>query len=161
MTPSLEYPNMAALHRGFQQAVGGGVLEGVDVVVCDDFSIGAGAAAATIALTSEAPPTAIATVADELAIGVIGAARRVGVRVPDDLALVSYGAIDAGAYVDPPITTIALPAEEMGLLSARLLAARIRGEPPEGMTYLPGRLVVRASCGHHDDQVLSRPPDTC
>ena len=150
MTPSLEYPNMAALHRGFEQAVGGGHLEGVDVVICDGFSIAAGVAAATMALTSAAPPSAIATVADELAIGVIDAARRVGVRVPDDLALVSYGAIDAGAYVDPPITTIALPAEEMGLLAARRLTARIHGEPPAGTTYLPGRLVVRASCGHHD-----------
>lgn len=155
MTPSLEYPNMAALHRGFEQAVEDGLLEGVDVVLCDDFSIGAGVATATMALTSVAPPTAIATVADELAIGVIDAARRVGVRVPDDLALVSYGAIDAGAYVDPPITTIALPAEEMGLLAARRLTARIRGEPPEGTTYLPGRLVVRASCGHHEDRPAS------
>ena len=155
MTPSLEYPNMAALHRGFQQALDGGVLEGVDVVLCDDFSIGAGVAAATMALTSAAPPTAIATVADELAIGVIDAARRVEVRVPDDLALVSYGAIDAGAYVDPPITTIDLPAEEMGLLAARLLAARIRGEPSQGTTYLPGRLVVRASCGHHADRPVA------
>jgi DNA-binding LacI/PurR family transcriptional regulator len=151
MTPSLDYPNMAALHRGFQQAQEGGLLEGVDVLMCDDFSIGAGVAAATRALTSAAPPSAIATVADELAIGVIDAARRLGVRVPDDLALVSYGAIDAGAYVDPPITTIALPAEEMGLVASRRLAARIHGEPPAGTTYMPGRLVVRASCGRHDD----------
>ncbi len=143
---------MAALHRGFQQALGDGHLEGVDVVMCDDFSIGAGMAAAAATLTSAAPPTAIATVADELAIGVIDAARRVGVRVPDDLALVSYGAIDAEAYVDPPITSIALPAEEMGLLAARRLAARIRGEQSAGTTYLPGRIVVRASCGYHDDR---------
>src|SRR5262245_12187729 len=152
MTPSLDYPNMAALHRGFLQAQGDGHLEGVDVVICDDFSIGAGTAAAMTALASAAPPSAIATAADELAIGVIEAARRVGVRIPDDLALVSYGAIDASAYVDPPITTIALPAEEMGLLAARRLAARIRGEPPAGTTYLPGRIVVRKSCGHHDDR---------
>jgi DNA-binding LacI/PurR family transcriptional regulator len=151
MTPSLEYPNMAALHRGFLQAVASGLLEGIDVVLCDGFSIEAGAAAAMMALTSTAPPTAIATVADELAIGVIDAARRLGLRIPDDLALLSYGAIDASAYVDPPITTIALPAEEMGLLAARRLAARIGGEPSTGTTYLPGRLVVRASCGHHDE----------
>ncbi len=152
MTPSLEYPSMAALHRGFQQAVGDGLLEGVDIVVCDGFSIGAGMAAATVALRSAAPPSAIATAADELAIGVIQAARLVGVGVPNDLALVSYGGIEASAYIDPPITTIALPAEEMGLLAARRLAARIRGEPPAGTAYLPGRLVVRASCGHHDDR---------
>ncbi|WP_353508952.1 substrate-binding domain-containing protein [Intrasporangium sp.] len=152
MTPSLDYPNMASLYRGFTQAVQDGVLEGVDVVKCDDFSLEAGAAAARTALTSTAPPSAIATVADELAIGVIDAARTVGANVPDDLALVSYGAIDAGAYVDPPITTIALPAEQMGLLAARRLAARIRGDRPEGTTYLPGRLIVRASCGRHDPE---------
>jgi DNA-binding LacI/PurR family transcriptional regulator len=152
MTPSLEYPNMAALHRGFRQALGAGLLEDVDVVLCDGFSIGAGVAAATISLNSAAPPTAIATAADELAIGVIDAARHVGQRVPEDLAVVSYGAIDAGAYVDPPITTISLPAEEMGLLAARRLEAQIRGEPPTGTTYLPGRLMVRASCGPHDDR---------
>jgi LacI family transcriptional regulator len=63
---------------------------------------------------------------------------------------VSYGAIDASAYVEPPVTTIALPAEEMGLIASRRLVARISGEPPAGTTSLPGRLVVRASCGHHD-----------
>jgi DNA-binding LacI/PurR family transcriptional regulator len=151
MTPSLEYPNMAALYRGFQQALEAGHIGGVDVVLCDDFSIAAGLAAALMALSSAAPPSAIATVADELALGVIDAARVVGMRVPDDLAVASYGAIDASAYVDPPITTVALPAEEMGLLAARHLVARIRGEPPIGTTYLSGQLIVRASCGRHDD----------
>ena len=46
MTPSLDYPNMAALHRGFRQAVEGGLIDGLDVVMCSDFSIGAGVAAA-------------------------------------------------------------------------------------------------------------------
>jgi DNA-binding LacI/PurR family transcriptional regulator len=72
------------------------------------------------------------------------------VRIPDDLALVSYGAIEATAFVDPPLTTVELPAHEMGLLAARRLAARISGEPAQGPTVLPGHLVVRASCGHHE-----------
>lgn len=151
MTPSVDYPNMAAVHRGLQQAVEDGLLEGVDVLLCDGFSIEAGVAAGVAALSGAAPPTAIATAADELAIGVIDAARRSGVRIPDDLALVSYGAIDASAYVEPPITTFALPAEEMGLLAARRLAARIAGEPPTGTIYLSGRIIVRESCGAHDD----------
>lgn len=157
MAPSLEYPNLAALHRGFQQAVSSGLIEAIDVLYCSDFSIGAGMEAARTVLASSAPPTAIATAADELALGVIDAARHLGVRIPGDVALVSYGAIDAGAYVDPPITTVALPAEEMGLLAARRLAARIRGEPAGGTTLLPGRLVVRASCGHHE---APAPPDS-
>jgi LacI family transcriptional regulator len=150
MTPPLEFANMAALHRGFQQAVSRGWIDAVDVLPCTDFSIDAGAVAARAALTSTAPPRAIATVADDLALGAIAAAKDLGVRIPDDLALVSYGEIEAAAFVDPPLTTVALPVHEMGLLAARRLAARIRGEPAQGPTVLPGHLVVRASCGHHE-----------
>jgi len=147
MTPSLEYSNLAALHSGFQQAVDSGTIDAVDVLLCAGFSIEDGVSAATAALASAVPPKAIATVADDLALGVITAARDMGVRIPDDLALLSYGNIDAAAFVD--LTTFALPAQEMGLLAARRLAARIRGEPAQGSTILPGHLVVRASCGHH------------
>lgn len=150
MSPMVEYPHMAALFRGFQAAVVSGLIEAVDLLPCADFSIEAGAAAASAALSSAAPPSAIATAADDLALGVITAARQLGVRIPDDLALVSYGAIDASAFVDPPLTTVVLPVHEMGLLAARRLAARIRGEPAQGPTVLPGQLVVRASCGQHE-----------
>jgi DNA-binding LacI/PurR family transcriptional regulator len=150
MSPLLEYPHMAALHGGFQEAADSASIEAVDLLPCADFSIEAGAAAATAALRSAAPPTAIATAADDLALGVLRAARQLGVRIPGDLALVSYGAVDATAFVDPPLTTVALPAHEMGLLAARRLAARVRGEPAQGRTVLSGQLVVRASCGHHE-----------
>jgi LacI family transcriptional regulator len=150
MTPPLEFANMAALYHGFQRAAGSGLIEAVDVLPCADVSIEAGAAAASAALSSAAPPSAIATAADDLALGVLTAARQAGVRIPDDLALVSYGEIDVAAFVDPPLTTVALPVQEMGLLAARRLAARIRGEPAQGSTVLPGHLVVRASCGHHE-----------
>jgi LacI family transcriptional regulator len=155
MSPLTEYPHMAALYRGFQEAAGSGLLEAVDLLPSADWSIGGGAAAASAALSSAAPPSAIATAGDDLALGVITAARQLGVRIPDDLALVSYGAIDATAFVDPPLTTVVLPVHEMGLLAARRLAARIRGEPAQRPAVLPGRLVVRASCGHHE-----RMPDT-
>ena len=162
MSPMLEFPHMAALHRGFQGAADSGLIDAVDILPCADFSIEAGAAAASAALSSAAPPTVIATAADDLALGVMTAARQLGVRIPDDLALVSYGAIDATAFVDPPLTTVALPVHEMGLLAARRLAARIRGEPAQGPTVLPGQLVVRASCGHHergpDVQQSASPP---
>lgn len=152
ITPTLEYPNMAALHRGFVRAAKSGLIEKVEVLHAADFSIEAGEAAATNALSSAEPPAAIATVADELALGVLDAARSLGVRVPGDLSVVSYGAIDATAYVDPPITTVALPADEMGQRAAGRLAARLGGEPPARRTVLRSRLVLRASCGPHDPE---------
>jgi DNA-binding LacI/PurR family transcriptional regulator/DNA-binding transcriptional regulator YhcF (GntR family) len=150
MSPAPEQPHMAALYRGLHGAAGSGLIEAVDLLPCAGFTIAAGAAAASSALKSTAPPRVIATSSDELALGVLSAARQLGVRIPDDLALVSYGAIDASAFVDPPLTTVVLPVHEMGLLAARRLAARIRGEPAQGPTVLPGHLVVRASCGHHE-----------
>jgi len=149
ITPTLEYPNMAALYGGFKQALDSGTIDAVDVLPSAGFSIEDGVSAATAALGSSVPPGAIATAADDLAIGVITAARTMGVGIPDDLALASYGGIDAAAFVDPPLTTFALPAYEMGLLAARRLEARIRGEPAQGSTLLRGHLVIRASCGQH------------
>ena len=150
MAPMLEFPHMAALYRGFEDAASRGVIEAVDLLPCEGFTIEHGAAAASAALRSTDPPRVIATASDELALGVITAARQLRVGIPDDLAVVSYGAIDATAFVDPPLTTVALPVHEMGLLAARRLAARINGEPAQGPTTLPGHLVVRASCGHHE-----------
>jgi DNA-binding LacI/PurR family transcriptional regulator len=150
MTPTLEYPNMAALHGGFLRAAGDGLIEAVDWVACGGFGVADGDEAAIGALSGRGRrPTAMVTTADELAIGVMAAARRLSVRIPDDLALASYGAIDASGWVEPPVTTVALPAYDMGVLAARRLVARIQGGAAEGKTTLPGHLVVRASCGPH------------
>jgi LacI family transcriptional regulator len=149
MTPTLAYPNMAALHDGMRRATDEGLVEAVDVLGCAGFTVEAGEDAARAALSGSEPPQALVTSADELAIGVTTSARTLGVRIPHDLALASYGAIDATGYVEPPITTVALPAHEMGILAARRLAARIGGAAAEGKTTLPGRLLVRASCGRH------------
>jgi len=150
MAPTLEYPNMAALHQGFVRAVDGDLIEAVDLLPCADFTVEAGEEAATAALSGGKPPRTIVTGGDELAIGVLASARKLGVRIPGDLALASYGAIAATGYVDPPITTVALPAHEMGILAARRLAARTAGAQAGSRTSLRTHLLVRASCGPHD-----------
>jgi hypothetical protein len=60
---------------------------------------------------------------------VLAAARDLHIEVPDELSVVGYGEIDAAGHVDPPLTTVSLPAEEMGLLAGRRLAELIRGRP--------------------------------
>ncbi len=149
VVPSLEFPNMAELYAGFQRAVAESVIDGVDVVEADGFDIDAGIRAGRTALARERKPTAIATAADELAIGVLAAARDLHIAVPDELSVVGYGEIDAARHVDPPLTTVSLPAEEMGFLAGRRLAELIRGGPSAGMTRLGVELNVRRSCGLH------------
>lgn len=149
IAPALDMPNVAKLASGYERAVAEGRIRGLDFVSSDGFGIDAGRRAAARASKAVRQPTAFATASDELAIGVLAAARDLGLRVPDDLAIVSYGEIEAARFVEPRITTVALPAEEMGLLAARRLAARMRREPPWGSTLMNGLVVVRDSCGEH------------
>jgi LacI family repressor for deo operon, udp, cdd, tsx, nupC, and nupG len=83
---------------------------------------------------------------DEMAIGVIDTARRLGIKVPGDLSVVGFDDIRFARHVDPPLTTIAQPMRDIGHGTVRLLLEILGGRtsPPESVT-LPHTLVVRAS----------------
>jgi DNA-binding LacI/PurR family transcriptional regulator len=106
----------------------------------------AGASAAAILMAQAEPPSAIFTVSDTLAIGVIKGLRSVGKRVPDDVAVVGFDDISLAAQIDPPLTTIAQPMRELGETAARLLLKRLanRSANVPGV-LLPHRLIVRGS----------------
>lgn len=87
-------------------------------------------------------PTAVFISSDEQAIGVLLALHEAGVRVPEDIAIVSFDGSQEAAYCWPPLTTVAQPLERMvGLAVERMLGS----EP--GYVELPTSLVVRRSCG--------------
>ena len=65
-------------------------------------------------------------VSDVLAVGVIHAALEAGLRVPEDLAVVGFDGIPFTSSINPPLTTIAQPMNQMGARSVQLLLARIR-----------------------------------
>ena len=93
-------------------------------------------------------PDAIFAVSDAIAIGVVGVARDLGIRVPDELGLVGYNDIPVVSQLPVPLTTIVTPAEEIGAAGVRLLLDLIANPDaePENIT-LPVELVVRASTG--------------
>ncbi|HEY8240576.1 MAG TPA: substrate-binding domain-containing protein, partial [Kiritimatiellia bacterium] len=94
------------------------------------------------------PPTAIFAFSDELAIGVMQAARSRGVRIPEDLAVVGYDNIEYSAHVNPPLTTIAQDPYAIGSTACRILTDMLNGKAPEKRNVLiPVQLVVRQSCG--------------
>lgn len=93
-------------------------------------------------------PTAVFAFNDLLAISLIRGLHEVGVRVPDDLALVGFDGIEMGRFTIPTLTTIDHPRQELGRLGVETLVALIAGEtPPDSERVLPLRLVVRESCG--------------
>lgn len=107
-----------------------------------------GARAADRLLALRRRPTAVFAGADAVAIGLLARLRERSVAVPGEVAVVGYDDIAHARYLEVPLTTVALPKEEMGRRAAEILFQRIAGRavPPQQITLLP-ELVVRASSG--------------
>ncbi|WP_312885752.1 LacI family DNA-binding transcriptional regulator [Streptomyces physcomitrii] len=90
------------------------------------------------------PPTALVCDDDLLAAGALKAARRLGLRVPEDLSVTGFDDVMLAGALDPELTTVHLPAEEFGRQGMRTLLTVLDGERPAPLT-LPARLVVRGS----------------
>ena len=89
--------------------------------------------------------TATFIASDVVAFGAMAAIREAGLRVPDDISVVGFDDIPLAAYFDPPLTTVHLPAHDLGRAAGVALLDRINGLPIEARTVLPTRLVVRSS----------------
>ncbi|MCU0495384.1 MAG: LacI family transcriptional regulator [Chloroflexaceae bacterium] len=93
-------------------------------------------------------PTAIFCASDEVAIGALRAAREHGLRVPDDLSIVSVDDIELARYTSPPLTTVRVPQADMAGLTVRTLIERVSS--PNAMPVnmvLPVTLQQRGSTG--------------
>ncbi|MFI0817397.1 LacI family DNA-binding transcriptional regulator [Streptomyces sp. NPDC021098] len=99
------------------------------------------------ALLSVLPaPTAVFAASDELAAGLIEAARLRGLRVPDDLSVVGFDNTPLAQVTSPPPTTIHGPAQEMGSVALRTALRLAAAEDIDSHhVELATRLVVRAS----------------
>lgn len=94
------------------------------------------------------PPTAIFAANDRMAIGAIAAIMDAGLRVPEDVAVVGFDDTPVSPYVRPALTTVAVPAYELGAVAMRQLLGLLGiGPSTEHTTLLPARLVIRASSG--------------
>lgn len=118
------------------------------VAVADSFSEASGYRAARRLLVDGEPLTAIFCANDLIALGAIRFAREFGLAVPDDLSVVGFNDIPQSELFDPPLTTVHVPQEEMGVLAAALLIDQLEGRHVERRhIVLETELVVRGSSG--------------
>jgi LacI family transcriptional regulator len=89
--------------------------------------------------------SAVFAASDVVALGAIGALREAGLRVPSDVSIVGFDDIPLAAYFDPSLTTVRLPAFELGQAAGRALLERIKDHPIASRTLLPTELIVRTS----------------
>jgi LacI family transcriptional regulator len=92
------------------------------------------------------PPTAVFAGSDEIALGVVEAARTRGLRVPQDLSVVGFDDTQAARMASPPLTTVRQPLREMGAVALRAALRLAAGERAESrQVELATELVVRGS----------------
>ncbi len=85
---------------------------------------------------------------DRQAVGVLKAARTLGLRIPDDLALTGGDDIELEEFLEVPLTTFRQPARQIGTRATQILIARLQGEElPTQHVVLKPQLVVRRSSG--------------
>lgn len=101
-------------------------------------------------LKLEDPPSAVFVASDVVAFGAMNAIREHGLAIPGDIAVVGFDDVPFARYVDPPLTSIHLPAVDLAQRATEILLQLIRRDEPQARNVvLDSHLVVRASCGAH------------
>lgn len=101
--------------------------------------------AASELLGGRKPPSAIFCYNDMSALGVMQAAAKRQLSIPDDLSIVGFDDIFFAERLDPPLTTVHQPQREIGRSAMELLVALLKGEDAEKVVTVRGQLIVRGS----------------
>ena len=132
---------------GYRQALlAAGVAYDDQLVRYADLAADSGRAAMDDLLSAAAPPQAVFATSDILAAGALRAIHRRHLCVPKDIAVVGFDDLPLAQFMDPPLTSIRVPAYELGRAAGDMLTRLLAKEPVErGGALLPTQLVGRES----------------
>lgn len=144
--------------RGWRDALlAAGRTPSDDLVVRSPIDRSSASAAVEKWLTRPDRPSAVFVATDELAFGLLHRAGRLGIRIPDELAVFSFDGVDAAAMTVPELSTVREPFDEMGERAVELLldgnpgdVAVLAGDTTE---VIDCEMVYRTSCGCGSDGV--------
>lgn len=96
-------------------------------------------------MTTSPRPTAVICGNDQLAFGALIECGRQGISVPRDVSIVGFDDLEFAGQIVPALTTIHVPAEEIGHRAAEYLLATINGQPTATTTEVAVSLIIRES----------------
>lgn len=133
-----------------------GLGEGAEQVYYGQFTQPSGYQAAQEALERTPQPTALFATNNFIAVGALRALGDAGLRVPEDISLVSFDDLTSELVIEPFLTVADQPAYEMGRRAAELLTDRVSGLAGSGYNeiVLTTELIVRRSCGPVNEQCV-------
>lgn len=136
-------------YEGYRQALEeAGLTYREELIRVADFSEESGFRAMQELLQVKPPPTAVFAGNDTVAYGAIQAIRQAGFTIPGDISIVGFDDDLLSRYLNPPLTTLSVPAGGLGGMASRLLIDMLDGKPPPGnkKVILPTYLAFRSSC---------------
>jgi len=110
-----------------------------------DWKIESGYAATRELMELSDPPTALFCSNDHMAIGALEALRELRLRVPDDVSVVGFDDSEISRVIQPRLTTVRQPLDELGALAASEVVTRSRDAERQHIVIAP-KLIERASC---------------
>lgn len=132
--------------RGYLNALKQSGIESMARIAGGDFSIHNGYLETKLALESEGRPTAIFAMSNTILLGALKAIKEAGLRIPEDISVVSFDNYTYLDFLDPAITRIGQQINDMGTLAVKLLARKIAGEAvEETRLQVAPQLIVRNS----------------
>jgi DNA-binding LacI/PurR family transcriptional regulator len=135
--------------QGYLQALqAAGLPLRPELVHCGDFREGGGYDGMMALMALPRRPTAVFVANNLMTLGALRALHEAAVRIPEEIALVGFDDMPWATSLNPPLTAINQPSQEIGSAAAELLLGRI-ARPDRAIRHLilETKLVVRASCG--------------
>ncbi|KGM16881.1 hypothetical protein N867_14335 [Actinotalea fermentans ATCC 43279 = JCM 9966 = DSM 3133] len=140
--------DVAERYAAYQDTMRAHGLEPLPLVESVNQVASGGAGAAPAVAAAPVRWTAAVAGTDLVAMGLIGGLRDLGVRVPEDLAVVGFDDTEVGWYAAPPLTTVRQDFALVGSMAAELALAEAGGQDvPHERTAVPATFVRRESCG--------------
>ncbi|MBP3038899.1 catabolite control protein A [Bacillaceae bacterium Marseille-Q3522] len=134
---------LAGYKRALEEA---NLIYNEELVVEGDYTYDSGIEAIEKLLESGVKPTAVFVASDEMALGVIHGAQDKGVKIPDDLEVISSDNTRLALMVRPQLTSIVQPLYDIGAVSMRLLTKYMNKEKlTDHIVVLPHRIEERSS----------------
>lgn len=144
---SLEMTDSADRLEGYRSALLSGGGEVSDSLVVYTTALQLNGYGAAIDLFDRNPGreiTAVFAAGDVLALGALSAIRTMGKRVPEDVSVVGFDDMEGAAELDPPLTTVRVPIEQLAARAVHLLCEMVEGGSRR-TEELPAQLVIRSS----------------
>jgi LacI family transcriptional regulator len=145
--PQSNNDRQAARIEAFNAAL---LREGLDpngrVIECD-YTVRRGAEALRQVRNERPETTCVMCSSDILAVGVLHEARRLNLRIPEDLSVTGFDDIDFAATAEPSLTTVSVPAAQMGRIAAEVLLQQLTTGQKIRPVLLDTSLILRGSTG--------------